>query len=179
MSITNANSSQGRLSAKSERCDRVISRVLEEYLKRGTFRSLSKISNRRSISKYAVVWHRNRRVQIAVNYRRSTITVENIFPNVPKLSPMYRELKNYVSKYGSLDMPKHRRVEKSVGELICKRNASDVSLCLRLKGADYEKGLRRIVYVTHELFHDFILNGPYYTYQVEALGLDPDAMWVR
>jgi hypothetical protein len=154
-----------------------VSAALQEYADRGVFRGLTNVTDTPDISVYHVIWHFNRRLAIAFDYNRRSITVRNIFPNLPQDSQMYRSLLTYVARFKSRGRPNHRRITSAVGLLECVHVGENVSLRLELKRNDYALGVRKIVLAIHELFRDFLLNGPYYEYQVEHLGLDPDTMF--
>jgi hypothetical protein len=44
-----------------------------------------------------------------------------------------------------------------------------------VRDGDFEYATRKIIQIVHETFLTFLLDGPYFEYMVESLGLDADA----
>ena len=162
----------------AESYNQIVSNVLDGYLTRGFFRALSKLSESPKLTAYTVVWHRNRRLLLEIDYESRTITVENLLPGLTLESPMGRDLIAFLGEFRSRRMPRHRRIDARIGAVHCIEGEGGVSLSLAMRGTNYEAGVRKIVQIAHELFLDFLLNGPYRQYQIDQLGLDPDAMWL-
>jgi hypothetical protein len=163
---------------RTERYNQIVSNVLDGYLNRGFFCALSKLSESPKLTAYTVVWHRNRRLLLEIDYESRTITVENLLPGLTLESPMGRDLVAFLGEFRSRRMPRHRRIDARIGAVHCIEGEGGVSLSLAMRGTNYEAGVRKIVQIVHELFLDFLLSGPYRQYQIDQLGLDPDAMWL-
>jgi len=87
---------------------------------------------------------------------------------------MYRELQAFLKARQTAEMPEHRRVNPSKAGITLSNQRGAVSLKLIVKDGDFDYGTRKIIHIVHEIFMVFLVDGPYFEYMVEQLGLDPD-----
>jgi len=71
-------------------------------------------------------------------------------------------------------MPEHRRVNPAQARLTASNQRGAVSLTLAVKDGDFDYATRKMIHIVHEIFMVFLVDGPYFEYMVEQLGLDPD-----
>lgn len=71
-------------------------------------------------------------------------------------------------------MPEHRRVEAAKARLAAANKGAFVSITVMVKDGDFDYATRKIIHIVHEIFMIFLVDGPYFNYMVENLGLDPD-----
>ena len=90
---------------------------------------------------------------------------------------MARELKAFLGRFQTDDVPLHRRIDPTKAHLEISIRAGNVSLGLRVKNREFEYATRRLIHLAQEVFMVFLPDGPYYEYRVEKLGLDPEAVW--
>lgn len=121
-----------------------------------------------------MVWHYDRRFELLLDAREKTLRFPALLPGVPTRSAMYRALQAFVKERRSPDVPEHRRVNPAKARIALANQKSAVSLTLTVKDADFEYAARKIIQVVHEIFLIFLVDGAYYEYMVEHLGLDPD-----
>jgi len=148
--------------------DRVAA-VLEEYAAKGVFRSFD-----RTRSSFRMVWHHDRRFELRVDARKRALSFRAILPGVPVASEMYRELVQFVESRHGEDLPPHRRADRAKVQFRCTNRAGSVSLAAIIQDDDVEYATRRLVMMVHEIFLTFLVEGPYYEYLVEQLGLEED-----
>lgn len=87
---------------------------------------------------------------------------------------MYRELRAFLKERHSAEVPEHRRVNPAKARVTLSNKIGVVSLTLGSKDGDFDYATRKIIQIVHEIFMVFLVDGPYYEYMVEQLGLDPD-----
>ena len=87
---------------------------------------------------------------------------------------MYRELKAFLKARQSDEIPEHRRVNPAKARLSAANQRAAVSLTVTVKDGDFEYASRKMIHIVHEIFLVFLVDGPYFEYMVEHLGLDPD-----
>jgi hypothetical protein len=87
---------------------------------------------------------------------------------------MYRELQSFLKSRQSDEVPEHRRVNPAKARLQSKNLRGTVSITVTAKDGDFDYATRKIIHIVHEIFMVFLVDGPYYDYMVEHLGLDPD-----
>jgi hypothetical protein len=121
-----------------------------------------------------MVWHYDRPFELLLDVPKKTLRFPALLPGVPVRSDMYRALQAFVKGMQSSGLPEHRRVDPARARLALANQKGSVSLTLTVKGSDFEYAARKIIQVVHEIFLVFLVDGAYFDYTVEHLGLDPD-----
>jgi hypothetical protein len=148
--------------------------ILEGYAEKAVFRGFSAHPKRGGKAVYQLVWHFDRRFELLLDVPGRTLTFPNLLPGVPVRSEMYRELKAFIQARESEEAPEHRRVDRTKARLKLINERGVVSVALTVKDGDFEYAARKLIQVVHEIFVGFLIDGPYFDYTVEQLGLDPD-----
>lgn len=152
----------------------IVTAVLEGYAEKALFRGFSSKVKRGGKAAYKMVWHYDRPFELFLDVPKKTLRLPALLPGVPARSGMYRALQAFVKERQSAEVPEHRRVNPAKARLVLANQKRAVSLTLTVKDADFEYAARKIIQVVHEIFLVFLVDGPYYEYLVEHLGLDPD-----
>ena len=121
-----------------------------------------------------MVWHYDRPFELSFYASARTLKFPAVLPGVPARSPMYRELRVFLKSRQSDDLPDHRRVNPAKARIASANRRGAVSLTLTVKDGDFEYATRKMIQIVHEIFMIFLVDGPYYEYMVDQLGLDPD-----
>jgi len=87
---------------------------------------------------------------------------------------MYRELQAFLQERQSEQMPEHRRVNPAKARLALGNKRGSISVTVTVKDGDFDYATRKIIHIVHEIFLIFLVDGPYFEYMVEHLGLDED-----
>lgn len=156
---------------------RVVGQVLKGYAERGVFRSFSEGERRGQRVTFHMIWHHGRMFRFVLDLGAGTVSFPALLPDVPARSPMLKELKAFLHRFETGDVPEHRRVDPRKARLRLARRAGGVSLALAVKPGHLEYCTRRLVHLAQEVFMVFLPDGPYYEYRVEKLGLDPNVAW--
>ncbi len=119
-------------------------------------------------------WHFDRPFELHLDAVKKTLRFPALLPGMPARSEMYRALQVFVKGRQTPELPEHRRVHPAKARLALANQKGTVALTLTLKDSDFEYAARKIIQVAHEIFLVFLVDGPYYDYMVEHLGLDPD-----
>ena len=151
-----------------------IFRVLEKYAQKGVFRGFSRGTARAGRVPFKMFWHRDRYYDLILDPRRKTLRMPGVLPMVPAKSAMYREFREYIESRHSTDLPPHRRIDSRKARLSCENRRGNVGVVMTVRDGDYEYATRKLINAIHEIFLGFLTDGPYYDYQIEAFGLDPD-----
>jgi len=152
----------------------IVTAILESYAEKAVFRGFSAHPKRGGKATYRMVWHYDRSFELALDVPGKILQFEEVLPGVPARSAMYRELREFVKSRQSPETPEHRRVNPAKARLTTANLRGAVSLKLTTKDGDFEYAARKIIHIVHEIFMVFLVDGPYYEYMVEQLGLDPD-----
>jgi hypothetical protein len=152
----------------------LVTRILEEYAAKAVFRGFSAHPKAGGKAAYKMVWHFDRPFELFLDVPAKTLRFPAVLPGVPARSPMYRELRAFLKARQTDELPEHRRVNLAKARLTMTNQRGAVVLNLTVKDGDFEYATRKIIQIVHEIFMVFLVDGPYYEYMVEQLGLDPD-----
>lgn len=151
----------------------VVGDALQEYAGRGVFRSFSR-QETAAKGIYQLQWHRAQRFDLVFDKRRQTLRISCVLPRLPSKSPMYREFKAWLAARQDPALPAHRRCDSKKAGLKPYNRDGDVALTLTCYDGDLVYSVRALIAVVNEIYQDFLHNGPYFEWQVEAFNLDPD-----
>ena len=70
--------------------------------------------------------------------------------------------------------PAHRRVDPAKARLRCSNRSGNIAVSITAANGDYEYAARKLIHTVHEIFMVFLVDGPYYDYLVDELGLEQD-----
>ena len=121
-----------------------------------------------------MVWHFDRPFELLLDVPAKTLRFPDVLPGVPARSVMYRALRAFLKERHSTDVPEHRRVNPVKARVTLNNKVGVVALTLRTKDGDFDYATRKIIQIVHEIFMVFLVDGSYYEYMVDQLGLDPD-----
>lgn len=152
----------------------LVTKILEGYAEKAVFRGFSAHPGAEGQAAYRMVWHQDRRFELLLDMGQKTLVFPDVLPGVPARSAMYRELQAFLKERQSGVMPEHRRVDPAKARLKPTNQRGAVSITLTVKDGDFDYATRKIVHIVHEIFLIFLVDGPYFEYMVEKLGLDPD-----
>jgi hypothetical protein len=152
----------------------LVTAILEGYAEKAVFRGFSAHAQANGKATYRMVWHQDRPFELLVDVPGKTLRFPAVLPGVPARSAMYRELRAFLKVRQSNEMPEHRRVNPAKARLTPSNQRGAVSLTLSVKDGDFDYATRKMIHMVHEIFMIFLVDGPYFEYMVEQLGLDPD-----
>lgn len=152
----------------------VVTGILENYAQRAVFRGFSAHPQRGGKVTYKLLWHHDRPFELLLNIPKKTLHFPVLLPGVPSRSQMYRELRAFIRERQSEEIPEHRRVDPAKARMALANSRGLVSLTFTVRKGDFDYATRKIIHIVHEVYLVFLLDGPYFEYMVEQLGLDPD-----
>ena len=152
----------------------LVTAILEGYAEKAVFRGFSAHAVRGGKATYRMIWHHDRPFELLLDVPQKTLRFPAVLPGVPPRSAMYRELKAFLKARQSDEIPEHRRVNPAKARLSAANQRGAVSLTVTVKDGDFDYATRKIIHIVHEIFLAFLVDGPYFEYMVEQLGLDPD-----
>jgi hypothetical protein len=148
--------------------------ILQGYADRAVFRGFSAGVPRSGRVSYKIVWHHDRRFELILDISKKTMNFPVLLPGIGRESVMYRAFREYLESRQSEELPEHRRIERKKARVRCAIRAGNVSLALIVIDGDVEYAARKLIHLVDEIFKGFLIDGPYYEYMVEHLGLNPD-----
>jgi len=111
---------------------------------------------------------------MSLDVGKKTLRFPVVLPGVPAKSTMYRDLQAFLKERQSEEMPEHRRVNPAKARLASGNQRGTVSIALTVQDGDFDYATRKIIHIVHEIFLIFLVDGSYFEYMVEHLGLDED-----
>jgi hypothetical protein len=152
----------------------LVTGILEGYAAKAVFRGFSAHPETKGRATYRMVWHHDRPFEMLLDIGEKTLQFPEVLPGVPARSPMYRELQAFLKERQSGALPEHRSVNPAKARLASGNKRGTVSITLTVKDGDFDYATRKIIHIVHEIFLIFLVDGPYFEYMVEHLGLDED-----
>jgi hypothetical protein len=152
----------------------IVTAVLEGYAEKAVFRGFSAHPGRGGRATYQMVWHYDRSFELLFDAPKKTLQFPVVLPGVPARSAMYRELQAFLKSRQSAETLEHRRVNPAKARLKAANKAGSVSITITARDGDFDYAARKAIHIVHEIYMVFLVDGPYYEYMVERLGLDPD-----
>jgi hypothetical protein len=152
----------------------LVTAILEGYAEKAVFRGFSAHPQGNGKATYRMVWHYDRPFELLLDVPGKTLRFPAVLPGVPARSPMYRELQTFLRARQTAEMPEHRRLNPVKARIALSNQRGAVSLKLTVKDGDFDYATRKMIHIVHEIFMVFLVDGPYFEYAVEQLGLDPD-----
>ncbi len=151
-----------------------VAKVLEGYAARGVFRGFSQGKTVRNKVIFKMLWHQNRFFELILDVTQKTLRMPVVLPQVPARAPMIREFKAFVESRFSKELPEHRRIDGRKVRISTAHRGGNLSLTVKLTGADFEYAARKLIHLVHEVYLSFLNDGRYYDYMLETFNLDPD-----
>ena len=150
--------------------------VVVFYANRGLLRNVRTTLCEGRTTRVQFTWHYDRTFNLDIEYEASKLSFTDAFPNVSAASALYRDLSGFVDGMMSDSVPVHRRVDRRKtivhGELI----DANVAIVARVVDGDLDYAARKLIQVVNEIYFDFLPNSNHYEYQVQSLGLEPNAI---
>jgi len=152
----------------------LVTGILQGYAEKALFRGFSAHPKRGGQAIYKMIWHLDRPFELSLDVPKRTLCFPEVLPGVPARSPMYRELQAFLKERQSDQLPEHRRVNPTQARLAPANQRGTVSITMTAKNGDFDYATRKIIHIVHEIFLVFLVDGPYFEYMVQHLGLDED-----
>jgi hypothetical protein len=152
----------------------LVTAILEGYAEKAVFRGFSAHPEGNGKATYRMVWHHDRPFELSLDVPGKTLRFPAVLPGVPARSPMYRELQAFLKVRQTAELPEHRRVNPAKAGITLSSQRGAISLTFTVKDGDFDYATRKIIHIVHEIFMIFLVDGPYFEYMVDQLGLDPD-----
>ena len=163
-----------RLPTKYAATVAVVTGVLEGYAAKAVFRGFSTHPGTKGQASYRMIWHHDRPFEMLLDVGKKKLQFPEVLPGVPARSQMYRDLRAFLKERQSEEMPEHRRVNPAKARLAWSNKRGVVSVTVTARNGDFDYATRKIIQIVHEIFLIFLVDGPYFEYMVQHLGLDED-----
>ena len=154
----------------------IVADALSHYASRGVFRGFGATGTQGGKAVFRIRWHYDSDLTLTYDKKTKTIRFPYLFPNVDADEAMYTALRAYVKKRCDQALPDHRRIDENRVKVSLTKRSGVVSLSFKSLDGDIEYATKKLVHLVHELFIDFLRDGPYYDYLVAEFGAEADPM---
>jgi len=154
----------------------IVAEVLAGYAERRVFQGFSRGPISGGKASFQIAWHRGRVFELAFDARAGTLRLPELLTGIPADSTMYEDLQAFIRSRQSDDLPDHRRLDARKIQIRTYNRGGNVLLVLKVKDADSEYAVRKLVHLINEIYLTFLTDGKYFDYLVETFNLDPDRM---
>lgn len=148
--------------------------ILQGYTTRGVFRGLQRVQVGPRRARFRIRWFQERQLDLTVDTTAARLALTSVLPGVDSKSTLYRDLRAWLERQQSGTLPAHRGLDPSRAVMRAYNRQGMLSLYLTSLDGDWEYATQRLVHLVNELYLDFLSDGRYYEWVVEAFGLDPD-----
>ncbi len=144
---------------------------LQIYADRGIFQNLSCNNLGDKISEFKFHWMTDRQFLLRLNVIKHELELRNILPSVPYRSDMDNAFRGFLLSRCSEEIPVHRRLDDKRLTIKAKNKNGDVSVLIGFSEIDSCLAVKTSINLLHEIFNNFLVEGPYQNYMIEVFNL--------
>ena len=144
---------------------------LQTYADRGIFQNLSCNNLGDKVSEFKFHWMTDKQFSLRLNVTRHELELRNILPSVPYRSDMDSAVRGFLLSRCTENIPVHRRLDGKRLSMKAKNKNGDVSVLIGFSEVDSRLAVKTSIKLLHEVFNNFLVEGPYQNYMVEVFNL--------
>jgi hypothetical protein len=145
---------------------------LQNYADRGIFQNFSVIeSNSGSSVEYRFHWLAESPFRLKLNADKSELELKDVLPAVPYRSAMDRAFRDFLLARCDDSIPAHRRLDGERFNFTVRNRQQNLSVTIGFDPADSTVAAKTAVNLLHEIFNNFLQEGPYQNYMVEEFNV--------
>ena len=149
----------------------VFSSELQAYADRGIFQNLSCNILGEKISEFKFHWMTDKQFTLRLNVIKHELELRNILPSVPFRSDMDSAFREFIISRCAQEIPIHRRLDGERLNIKAKNKNGNVSVLIGFSESDSCLAVKTSINLLHEIFNNFLMEGPYQNYMVEVFNL--------
>lgn len=154
-------------------CDNVTSQ-LRSYADRGVFRNFHVENTVAGRVEYRFKWLMDQPLNLICDANRAQIKLVNLLPAVPYPSAMDQAMRQFIRSRAESNVPAHRRLDNGRFQVRLENRQEKVSLLLEFSADDAAEAARCCINLVHEIFNNFLLEGPYQNYMIEQFAISEE-----
>ena len=144
---------------------------LQTYADRGIFQNLSCNNIENKVSEFKLHWMTDKQFTLRLNVVKHQLELRNILPSVPYRSDMDNAFREFLLSRCAEEIPVHRRLDGKRLTIKAKNKNGDVSVLIGFSEFDSRLAVKTSINLLHEIFNNFLVEGPYQNYMVEVFNL--------
>ena len=144
---------------------------LQTYADRGIFQNFSCINVGEKVSEFKFHWMTEKPFLLRLNVVKHELELRRILPSVPYRSDMDNAFRRFLLARCAEEVPNHRRIDGKRLSIKARNKNSDVSVSIGFSESDSRLAVKTSINLLHEIFNNFLVEGPYQNYMVEMFTL--------
>ena len=144
---------------------------LQAYSDRGIFQKFSAREPNGSNAEFRFNWLAEKPFQLRLNTEKCELELKDVLPAVPYRSEMDRAFREFLIKRSDDSIPSHRRLDSERFSFQCKNRSKNLSIKIGFDSGDAGEAAKTSVNLLHEIFNNFLMEGPYQNYMVEVFNV--------
>ena len=149
----------------------VVRSELQTYADRGIFQSFSSSNLGDKLSEFKFHWLTEKPFLMKLNALKHELELRSVLPAVPFRSDMDKAFRNFLVERCSAGIPEHRKIDAKRFSVKAKNTDSELSVSIGFLRDDAHLAVKAAVNLLHEIFNNFLVEGPYQNYMVEVFNL--------
>jgi hypothetical protein len=147
---------------------KAVSAELQQYADRGIFQNFSQfVAGGGNTVSYRFNWLAESPFVLALKPNSQELELKELLPGVPFRSDMDRAFRQFLIQRSAASVPAHRRLDADRFAISCRNRQQKLSVILGFNAEDAGAAAKAAVNLLHEIFNNFLLEGPYQNYMVE------------
>jgi len=149
-----------------------VSNELRSYADRGIFSNFSvKPGRKKAHRQFHFQWLTAVPFQLKLNPDMRVLELTDLLPAVPFRSDMDQAFRTFLTKRCAESIPEHRRLDGNRFHFKCSNRNQKLSVAIAFAAADAGAAVRTAINLIHEVFNNFLQEGPYQNYMVEVFNV--------
>ena len=148
-----------------------VKQELQHFADRGIFSHFSvRESGRGRPTEFQFQWLAGAPSRLKLYEDKRLLEIHKVLPGVPFRSEMDIAFRKFLTARSNKSVPKHRRLDKKFTPR-CRNRSSAMSVELTFKNGEGRAATKTAINILHEIFNNFLMEGPYQNYMVEVFGI--------
>lgn len=144
---------------------------LQSYADRGVFRNFIVSNSGGSTVDFYFNWLAEVPFHLRLNTNKAELELKDVLPSIPFRSEMDTALRNFITARCDESLPDHRRLDASRFNFTCRNRQQNLSIKIGFDPIDAGDAAKTAINLLHEIFNNFLLEGPYQNYMVEVFNI--------
>ncbi len=148
---------------------------LQGYADRGVFRnfSISESTTGKAVE-FRFQWLAESAFILKLNSEKPELQLRNVLPAVPFPSEMDTAFRNFLIQRCDESIPAHRRLDGGRFSFVCRNRQQMLSVVIGFAPEDAAAAANSSIKLLHEIFNNFLHEGPYQNYMVEVFNVSEE-----
>ncbi len=148
---------------------KAVSSELQNYADRGIFQNFSQVpSSKGGIVDFRFSWLADSPFHLKLNSSKPELELKDVLPAVPFRSDMDKAFRTFLRQRSDVSIPPHRRLDVERFAFNCRNRQQNLSVIIGFRPGDAGDATKTAVNLFHEIFNNFLAEGPYQNYMVEV-----------